>query len=90
MKFFNSAFFNVILAVLAAVLVIMQEVWIGNPMSFLNNFALGSLVGIGFSWCADVLKNVFFNNKGKFNYLHIGIGCIFAIVAALITSLLLI
>lgn len=90
MKFLQSVYFNVILAVVAAVMAVMQEVWIGTSIVFINNFALAGLAGIGFSIAAEILKIVFFHGgvQRKFNTKQVLIGCGFGVVAALITVLL--
>ena len=86
MKFFKSFYFNAVLAVLAAVLIIMQEVWLGTPPAFINGFAMGGIAGIGFSIIAGVVQ--FFMNAG-FNKKFILIGSAVGIVAALVTMLLI-
>lgn len=90
MKFLQSVYFNVLLAVVAAVLGIMQEVWIGTSMTFLSSFALGGAIGIGFSLIAETAKIIFFNGgvQRKFNTKEVLIGCGFGVAAALITVLL--
>lgn len=84
-KFFVSYWFNVLLAVLAAVLIIMQEVWIGTSLVFLPLFALGSAAGIGFSWGAEVIK---FLAGGGYDWKRMIPGAILGVVAALITAIL--
>ena len=92
MKFLQSIYFNVILAVVAAVMAVMQEVWIGTPMVFINSFALAGLAGIGFSVAAEIMKIVFFHGgvPRKFNTKQVLVGCGFGVVAALITALLVV
>jgi hypothetical protein len=86
-KFFDSYWFNSILAVLAAVLIIMQEVWIGSPFAFINSLVLGSAAAIGFSLSASVIS--FLAWGFKFNKKNILIGAIAGIVAALVTCIVL-
>ena len=91
MKVLQSVYFNAILAVAGAVLIILQEVWVGAPIVFLSDLALGSVTGVGFSWLAEVLKHIFFTD-GTYDFnakqFLIGSGC--GIAAALITLLCII
>lgn len=91
MKFFKSVYFNVSLAILASVLIIMQEFWMGNLLPFINNFAIGAAAGIGFSLIAEVAKIVFVNEEGgrKFNAKEAVIGSCAGIIAAFLISLAL-
>ena len=84
-KFFESVYFNVILAVLAAVLIIMQEVWIGTPIVFLNSFVLGTCAAVGFSWAGEVIKLI---AGGSFVWKRTIPGIIVGVIAALVTTLL--
>lgn len=88
-KFFVSPWFNVLLAVLAAVLIIMQEVWLGTSLAFLNLFVYGSCAGIGFSWGAEVIKFIV-NQVNGYSWKRIIPGIILGIIAALITALLVV
>lgn len=88
-KFFASPWFNVLLAVLAAVLIIMQEVWIGTALVFLPLFALGACAGIGFSWGAEVIKFVVDRRNG-YEWKRIIPGAILGVIAALVTALLVV
>lgn len=92
MKFLKSVYFNVLLAVFAAMLIIMQEAWTGNVMPFINNFAIGSAAGIGFSLIAEASKIAFVKAEGgyKFNAKNAVIGCGAGILSALVVSLVLI
>lgn len=65
----------------------MQEHWIGTPFNFINYFGIGALVGIGISWCTEVIKVVFVDTK--FSIKDTLIGGIAAIVMALILTLIL-
>ena len=86
-KFFKSVWFNIVLAVLAAVLIIMQEVWIGAPILILNVITLGICAGIGFSLSAEVIKLLFFG--GPFSGKNAIIGSILGIIAAIVTGLII-
>ena len=86
-KFFASYWFNVLLAVLAAVLIIMQEVWIGTALVFLPLFALGACAGIGFCWGAEVIKFVV-NNQNGYQWKRMIPGAILGVIAALIVAVL--
>lgn len=85
-KFFASIYFDVILAVLAAVLIIMQEVWIGSTVAFFNGFAMGGIAGLGFVLVAEVIKMFVFG--GGFNWKNVCIATACGLVAALVTALL--
>ena len=84
-KFFASIYFDVILAVLAAVLIIMQEVWIGSSIAVLNGFIMGGIAGIAFALIVGFVKKFIF---GKFNTKNAIIACGCGIAAALVTALL--
>lgn len=86
-KFFDTYWFNSVLAVIAAVLIILQEVWLGTPFVFLNFFLLGAAAAIGFSWAASVIVYLIWRASFKWN--NVGIGAAVGIVAALLTTLLL-
>lgn len=88
-KFFVSLWFNALLAVLAAVLIIMQEVWIGTALVFLPLFALGSAAGLGFSWIAEVIKYIV-NNENGYQWKRMIPGAILGVIAALVTALLVV
>jgi hypothetical protein len=85
-KFLNSSvYFNIVLAVLAAVFSILQEVWLGTDIQVLNAVIMTIAVSIGFSVGADVVKFLAFNSK--FNLNNIVIGSVSGIIAGLITLL---
>ena len=84
-KFLNSVYFNVVLAVLAAILSILQEVWLGTDIQVLNAVIMTIAVSIGFSLIADVVKFLAYNSK--FNLNNIVIGSVSGIIAGLITLL---
>ncbi len=84
-KFLNSVYFNIVLAVLAAVFSILQEVWLGTDIQVLNAVIMTIAVSIGFSVGADVVKFLAFNSK--FNLNNIVIGSVSGIIAGLITLL---
>ena len=86
-KFFVSPWFNALLAVLAAVLIILQEVWIGTALVFLPLFALGACASIGFAWGAEVIKFLADNRNG-YEWKRMIPGAILGILAALITALI--
>ncbi len=85
-KFFESVYFNVVLALLAAILIIMQEVWIGTDMEWLNSFLYGSAAAFGFSWAAQVIKYLVFETKFAWKHVWIGTGA--GVIAALIVALI--
>lgn len=86
-KLFESSYFNMALAVLAAILIIMQEFFLGTPMVFLSQFALGVCASAGFSWGAEVLKMVF-GKDVKYSWKNVLIGTIAGIFVALILAIL--
>ena len=53
---------NVLLAVLAAIFGVMQEVWLGTEPNFLSFFAMSASYAVCFTFCAEILKMIF----GKF------------------------
>lgn len=85
-------YFNAILAVIAAVMAIMQEVWIGTPLYFWNAFAAGAAYGVSLSVCVELARGVFceidYQNEWKQMLKNACIGGVFGIIAALITTLL--
>ena len=86
-KFFESPYFNALFAVLAAVLIILQEVCLGTPLLFINLFAISACAGFGFSWIVEGIKFLFHD---KFIVKEAVLGSIAGIVAALITTLLIV
>ena len=50
---------NVLLAVLAAIFGVMQEVWLGTEPNFLTFFATSASYAVCFTFCAEILKMVF-------------------------------
>lgn len=81
-------YFNVILAVIAAVMAIMQEVWLGTPLNFTGSFVFGSIIGFCFSAGAEWLKILpKFINYWEWHWRDVAIGSVFGVVAALITAL---
>jgi hypothetical protein len=86
-KFFSTFWWNTILAVIAAVLSIMQEVWLGTAFEFLNFFVLGSAVAFGFSWSASVIG--YLTYRIRLIWKNIWIGTAVGVVAALLTVLLI-
>ena len=79
---------NAVLAVIAAVIAIMQEVWLGTPLFFWNAFAVGSSWGIALSACgewAKIMPKWIAYDEWQWN--HVFIGSAFGIWAALVTAL---
>ncbi len=87
-RFIEGKWFNIVLAVLAAVLIIMQEVWIGTELVFLPLLALGVAASFGFSWSASVLSFLFYHTPFKWKNIWLGFGV--GAVAALVTALLVV
>ena len=86
-KFFsNSWILNAIVAVIAAFLGIMQEVWLGTPLYFWNAFAGGVAYGISLAICVELARGVFcevdVKNEWKRMLVNVGLGSIFAIIVA--------
>jgi len=86
-NFINSVWFNVILATLAAVFIILQEVWLGGTILKFNVATLGIFAGIGFSFSAEAVKILF--AEGRFNAKFGIVGSVFGALAAIITTLLI-
>ena len=86
-NFFKSVYFNEVLAVIAAILAILQEVMLGTVLPFINIFLLGASVGICFSWAAEALKMVFIEGS-PYSWSKVGYGAIAGILAALIVAIL--
>jgi len=55
----RSWIINTVLAVLAAVFSILQEVWLGTTPNFLAFLALGSSYAISFSFATELVKWAF-------------------------------
>ena len=84
----RSWIINVVIAVIAAVVAVLQEIWLDTPLYFLNAFGLSASVGICFSAGAEILKILLkFINYWEWHWKDVLIGCAFGILAALITSL---
>lgn len=75
---------NVVLAVVAAVLCIMQEYWSGIMPPFLNILVYGACVAAGFALVAEMLKTFV---GYAFSIRKVAIGIAAGIVATLITAL---
>lgn len=88
-KFFESYWFNVVLAVLAGLLAVMQEVWIGTAFSFLGFFGLGTAVAFCFSWGAEVIGKIFFKEGFEFKWSDVLVGGIAGTITVLLLVLLL-
>lgn len=87
----KTYYFNIVLALLASFLIIMQEVWLSTSMTFVENFALGGLAAIGFSFCAEMLKMLFFDKEGNYSFSlkNLTIGSCAGIILALVLSIIL-
>ena len=85
-RFIESVWFNILLAVLAAVLIIMQEVWIGTEFMFAAFLALGVAAAFGFSWGASVISYLAYHAPINWKRIWIGFGV--GSLAALLTVLL--
>lgn len=84
-KFFKSIYFNAIMSVIGAFIVIIQEVNIGTAatLPFFNLFAFGAVSAAAFSWGVEVCKAVFFDGIA-FTWKKALVGSIVGIVAAII------
>ena len=85
-NFLESYWFNVIFAVLAGFFAVMQEVWIGAALPFINVASLVVLVAVGISICAEIVKMICFPRN--FSWKKVLIGGAAGIVVGLITLLL--
>lgn len=84
-------YFNAILSVIAAVMAIMQEVWLGTPLNFIGAFVFGSVIGFCLSACAEWVKILpKFIDYWKWQWPPVIIGSVFGIIAALVTALLVV
>ena len=84
----NSWIINAIFAVIAAVMAVMQEIWIDTPMNVLGGFGFGSVIGACFSACGEWAKILpKWINYDEYSWMNVGIGAGFGIIAALITAL---
>ena len=77
---------NAVISALAAIMAIMQEVWIDTEYSFLAFLALGTSVGIALSLCTEMAKSVFW--ECKWNWRSVAIGALCGIFASIIMSLI--
>ena len=77
---------SIIVAVLAAFFSIMQEVWIGNALPFVNAVAMGSCAGICLAFCVEIIKKVF--SELQWSWYNVIYGSACGIVAAFIIALL--
>ena len=85
-NFLESYWFNVIFAVLAGFFAVMQEVWIGAALPFINVALLVVLVAVGISICAEIVKMICFPRS--FSWKKVLIGGAAGSVVGLITLLL--
>lgn len=87
-EFFKSVYFNAILAALAPFFAILQEVMIGTALPFINIFLLGAAVGVCFSWVAEVIKMLCFDDS-PYSWKNVLYGGGVGITAALVFALLM-
>ena len=79
---------NAVLAVIAAVLGVMQEVRLGTPIYFWNAFGLSASYAVAFACASEIVKILpKFINYWHWQWKDVIIGCVFGIAAAIITTL---
>ena len=79
---------NVVLAVIAAVLGVFQEVWLGTPLYFWNVLGLSVSYAVAFACASEIIKILpKFINYWHWQWKDVIIGCVFGIIAALVTTL---
>lgn len=76
---------NVLVAVLAAVMAVMQEVWLNTEYSFVNFLALGVSVGLALSLCTEIAKSIFWDRR--WSWTDVATGALAGIVTAYIMAL---
>ena len=79
---------NAVLAVIAAVAGVMQEVWLGTPLYFWNVFGMSASYAIAFACAAEWVKILpKFIDYWKWQWSDVIIGCVIGVLAALATTL---
>lgn len=73
---------NVLLAVLAAIFGVMQEVWLGTEPNFLSFFAMSASYAVCFTFCAEILKMVF-KEGNEWNWSDLVFGGLCGILTAI-------
>lgn len=73
---------NVLLAVLAAIFGVMQEVWLGTEPNFLIFFATSASYAVCFTFCAEILKMVF-KEGNEWNWSDLVFGGLCGILTAI-------
>ena len=73
---------NVLLAVLAAIFGVMQEVWLGTEPNFLTFFATSASYAVCFTFCAEILKMVF-KEGNEWNWSDLVFGGLCGILTAI-------
>lgn len=76
---------NAIVAAIAAVFAILQEKWIGTPLSPIGAVSFGTLIGLGMSLVVEMAKKVFV--ECAWSWRAVGIGGLFGLAWAIITAL---
>lgn len=80
---------NAVLAVIAAIIAIMQEVWLGTPLYFWNAFAVGSSWGIALSACGEWAKIMpKWIDYNEWSWKNFAIGSVFGVITALTTAII--
>lgn len=79
---------NAVIAVLFAVLGVMQEVWLDTPLYFWNSFGVSASYAIAGAICAEWAKILpKFIDYWKFQWSDVIIGGVIGVLAALATAL---
>lgn len=80
---------NAVLAVIAAIIAIMQEVWLGTPLFIPSAFAVGASFGIALSACAEWAKIMpEWIDYNEWSWKNFAIGSVFGVITALTTAII--
>ena len=84
-NFFNSFWFNAIIASIAGFFGIMQEVWLGTDIVVINAITFSVIASFCMSLGASVIG--FLATGEKLNWKNVGIGTVVGIIVAIVTLL---
>ena len=76
---------NVIVAAIAALFSVLQELWLGTELTFLRAFVYATLIGVCLSWGTEVVKSIMYYRS--FSWVHVSYGAYAALLVAITGAL---